>query len=183
MDATPELLDLLNDALAREMRAQAMYAHYAAYVKGIHRLHLKTYFEGEAAESALHAQTVRNALVRLGGVAVTERHTGRIIETHPPEAFEGMRRAGRLAAECLDMLTPEVGPGVTTKQLDDLARVGGRLRCAEGSLAEGRFDAQELITEIRPNVADREPRLRERPRQRRRPFPGARRLHRYRCSG
>ena len=74
MKATPELLRLLNDALAREMRAQAMYAHYAAYVKGIHRLHLKPYFENEAAESVAHAQTVRNALVRLGGIAITERH-------------------------------------------------------------------------------------------------------------
>ena len=75
MKATDELIDRLNDALAREMRAQAMYAHYAAYVKGIHRMHLKPYFENEAAESVVHAQTVRNALVRLGGVAVTERHT------------------------------------------------------------------------------------------------------------
>ncbi len=75
MKATDELLELLNDALAREMRAQAMYAHYAAYVKGINRLHLKPYFENEAAESVMDAQTVRNALVRLGGVAVTERHT------------------------------------------------------------------------------------------------------------
>ena len=75
MKATQELLDRLNDALAREMRAQAMYAHYAAYVKGIYRLHLKPYFESEAAESVMHAQTVRNALVRLGGVAVTERHS------------------------------------------------------------------------------------------------------------
>lgn len=81
MKATSELLELLNDALAREMRAQAMYAHYAAYVKGIHRLHLKSYFENEAAESVLHAQTVRNALVRLGGVAVTERHAEPIVHT------------------------------------------------------------------------------------------------------
>ncbi len=75
MKATDELIERLNDALAREMRAQAMYAHYAAYVKGINRLHLKPYFENEAAESVIHAQTVRNALVRLGGVAVTERHS------------------------------------------------------------------------------------------------------------
>ncbi len=81
MKATKELIDLLNDALAREMRAQAMYAHYAAYVKGIHRLHLKPYFESEAAESVTHAQAVRNALVRLGGVAVTERHTQAIQHT------------------------------------------------------------------------------------------------------
>jgi methionyl aminopeptidase len=34
---------------------------------------------------------------------------------------EGMRVAGRLAAEVLDMLTPHVKPGVTTEQLDKLA--------------------------------------------------------------
>ena len=38
------------------------------------------------------------------------------------EDFEGMRRAGRLAAECLDAITPEVKPGVLTETLDDLAR-------------------------------------------------------------
>jgi methionyl aminopeptidase len=44
------------------------------------------------------------------------------IKLHGPEGFEGMRRAGRLAAECLDMLIPHVQPGVTTEYLDDLAR-------------------------------------------------------------
>jgi methionyl aminopeptidase len=44
------------------------------------------------------------------------------IKLHGPEGFEGMRRAGRLAAECLDMLVPHVQPGVTTEYLDDLAR-------------------------------------------------------------
>jgi len=34
---------------------------------------------------------------------------------------EGMRIAGRLASEVLDMLTPHVKPGVTTEQLDKLA--------------------------------------------------------------
>lgn len=38
-----------------------------------------------------------------------------------PDAFEGMRAAGRLAAETLDMLTREVRPGVTTDALDRLA--------------------------------------------------------------
>src|SRR5690606_6776197 len=37
---------------------------------------------------------------------------------HGPEAFEGMRRAGRLAAETLDHVTPHVRPGVTTGELD-----------------------------------------------------------------
>ncbi len=44
------------------------------------------------------------------------------VKVHGPEGFEGMRKAGRLAAECLDMLTPHVKPGVTTEYLDDLAR-------------------------------------------------------------
>ena len=44
------------------------------------------------------------------------------IRTYGPDGFEGMRRAGRLAAECLDMIAPEVRPGVTTERLDDLIR-------------------------------------------------------------
>lgn len=39
---------------------------------------------------------------------------------HGEEGFEGMRRAGRLAAETLDMITPHVVPGVTTEDLDRL---------------------------------------------------------------
>jgi methionyl aminopeptidase len=43
------------------------------------------------------------------------------IALHEPGDFEGMRRAGRLAAEVLDLLVPEVKPGVTTDHLDKLA--------------------------------------------------------------
>ncbi|MDP3175041.1 MAG: type I methionyl aminopeptidase, partial [Phenylobacterium sp.] len=49
-------------------------------------------------------------------VIETEHRTGQI-KIHGPEGFEGMRRAGRLAAECLDMLTPYVVPGVVTDHL------------------------------------------------------------------
>lgn len=42
------------------------------------------------------------------------------IKIHGPEDFEGMRKAGRLAAECLDFITPHVKPGVTTGELDRL---------------------------------------------------------------
>jgi methionyl aminopeptidase len=49
------------------------------------------------------------------------RYTGEI-KLYGQEAFEGMRRAGRLAAECLDMLTEHVRPGVLTQEIDDLAR-------------------------------------------------------------
>lgn len=42
------------------------------------------------------------------------------IPLHGPEAFEGMRKAGRLAAEVLDYITDYVVPGVTTEKLDQL---------------------------------------------------------------
>ena len=44
------------------------------------------------------------------------------IKLHGPEGFAGMRAAGRLAAETLDMLAPHVVPGVTTEALDALVR-------------------------------------------------------------
>lgn len=42
----------------------------------------------------------------------------RRIRIHPPEDFAGMRAAGRLAAETLDMIAQHVRPGVTTNELD-----------------------------------------------------------------
>lgn len=42
------------------------------------------------------------------------------ITLHGPDAFMGMRKAGQLAAEALDMLVEHVRPGVTTEHLDDL---------------------------------------------------------------
>jgi methionyl aminopeptidase len=48
-----------------------------------------------------------------------QRKTGQI-KLHGPAAFEGMRKAGQLAAECLDMLSPQVRPGVTTEAIDRL---------------------------------------------------------------
>lgn len=44
------------------------------------------------------------------------------IKLHGPEAFAGMRAAGRAAAEVLDMLVDEVREGVSTARLDQLAR-------------------------------------------------------------
>ena len=57
----------------------------------------------------------------LGPTVTGPMRTGEI-KLHGPDGFEGMRRAGRVAAECLDMLVGEVRPGVTTERLDDLAR-------------------------------------------------------------
>lgn len=43
------------------------------------------------------------------------------VKIYSSDDFEGMRKAGRLAAEALDMLAPHVVAGVTTETLDDLA--------------------------------------------------------------
>ena len=42
-------------------------------------------------------------------ISDAEYRTGEI-RIHSAEGFEGMREAGRLAAECLDMLIPHVVP-------------------------------------------------------------------------
>lgn len=51
-------------------------------------------------------------------------HTGRLtrdgIRIHSPADFEGMRKAGRLAAEILDRIAEHIRPGVTTGALNDL---------------------------------------------------------------
>lgn len=44
------------------------------------------------------------------------------IKLHGPADFEGMRKAGKLAASSLDMIAEHVKPGVTTGALDDLIR-------------------------------------------------------------
>jgi len=52
------------------------------------------------------------------GVALPpQRKTGQI-KLNDPAAFAGMRKAGRLVAECLDMLTKEIVPGVSGEKLD-----------------------------------------------------------------
>ncbi|MCS6987169.1 MAG: type I methionyl aminopeptidase [Sphingomonadaceae bacterium] len=52
---------------------------------------------------------------------VTTELDDRTIPLHDAEGFAGMRRAGRLAAEVLDMLVGHVAPGVTTLDLDRIA--------------------------------------------------------------
>lgn len=50
----------------------------------------------------------------------TQAEGGRKIPLHDEEGFEGMRRAGRLAAATLDFIAPYVKPGVSTAALDKL---------------------------------------------------------------
>lgn len=56
-----------------------------------------------------------------------------MITIHPPEHFEHMRKAGRLAAELLDYITDYVKDGVTTNYLNDL--------CHEYILSHGAIPA------------------------------------------
>ena len=55
-------------------------------------------------------------------VAADDRVEARngMIKLHGPEGFEGMRRAGQLAASILDALVPHVVPGVPTEELDEI---------------------------------------------------------------
>jgi methionyl aminopeptidase len=48
-----------------------------------------------------------------------QRKTGQI-KLHGSAAFEGMRKAGQLAARCLDMLAHEIRSGVSTEKIDRL---------------------------------------------------------------
>jgi methionyl aminopeptidase len=52
------------------------------------------------------------------------------IKLYGPAGFEGMRAAGRCAAEILDALVPHVVPGVTTQEIDDIVFAEMRRRGA-----------------------------------------------------
>ncbi len=71
-----------------------------------------------AAMTDYHTVTIDTPMVRTGA-----------IKLYDAAGFEGMRRAGRLAAHILDEITPHVVPGVTTGELDAiilrLTREGG----------------------------------------------------------
>lgn len=103
------LIERLNQALAWELRAMLLYAHFADYVAGIHRLQLTSYFAGEAAESLDHASTVRSAIVSLGGVAVTDRDPTPIPHTTEyrtmlEESIKVERKAAQTYADILEQL-------------------------------------------------------------------------------
>jgi methionyl aminopeptidase len=63
----------------------------------------------------------------------SDQFVERSIKIHGPEDFAAMRKAGRLAAELLDYITPHVTPGVTTDALDRL--------CDDMTLARGAISA------------------------------------------
>jgi len=49
-----------------------------------------------------------------------ERRQPGTIKIHGPDAFAGMRKAGRLAAEALDLVYDAIRPGITTEELESL---------------------------------------------------------------
>jgi len=116
---TEELIRQLNNALGWELRAQMLYSHYAAYVKGIYRLHLKPFFEAEATESVGHATAVRDHIVKLGGVARTDRDSTEIVhsddyrvmlteamktETHAADAYKSLLEIPDIDPELYDAI-------------------------------------------------------------------------------
>src|SRR5690349_15185751 len=69
-------------------------------------------------EQAAERRPCRDAEMSYVDAALApQRKTGQI-KLHGPAAFERMRKAGRLVAECLDMLAGVIKPGVTTEHID-----------------------------------------------------------------
>ena len=95
-----KLITLLNQALGWELRAQALYAHYAAYVKGLESLALAGHFEEEVTESLGHAKNVREVIAVLGGEAVTARDPAPIVHTEDTRVMleEGLKTEMAAAA-------------------------------------------------------------------------------------
>ena len=91
------------------------------------------------------------------------RRDERTIKIHGAESFEGMRRAGRLAAETLDFITEHVQPGVTTGHLDKLchdfispagAIVSGLDLLDDPSAKDMKDEAMELIAASARKLVD-----------------------------
>ncbi len=69
------------------------------------------------------------------------------IKLHGREAFEGMHRAGRLAAEILDALAAHVVPGVSTQELDDIVfRLTVEARGVPATLGYRGYDKSSCIS-------------------------------------
>ena len=82
---------------------------------------MRSSFSNSADTGAIERRSAYlGAMTQYIEVAADDRIEARngVIKLHRPEGFEGMRRAGRLAAEILDALVPHVVPGVTTDELD-----------------------------------------------------------------
>ena len=104
-----KLIDALNKSLGWELRAQALYAHYAASVKGLESLTLADHFEKEVTESLGHAKKVREIVAALGGEAVTTRDPAPIVHTEEVRVMleEGLKTESK-AADAYQKIIPMV---------------------------------------------------------------------------
>ena len=110
-----KLVTKLNEALGWELRAVNMYAHYAANIRGIHRIQLTPLFKTEVDESMIHAETVRNAIVKNDGIAITERNPEPILHTTDytvmiDESLKTEMKAAEVYGELMHMLE-DMGDG------------------------------------------------------------------------
>ncbi len=104
-----KLVTALNKSLGWELRAQAMYAHYAAYVKGLESLTLAKHYEDEVTESLGHAKKVREIIATLGGEAVTTRDPAPILHTEDvKEMLQEALKTESKAAEAYQKIVPMV---------------------------------------------------------------------------
>lgn len=104
-----KVIELLNGALGWELRASALYAHYAAYLKGLESLQLADHFKEESTESFGHADVVRGIIADLGGEAVTTRDATPIVHTEDWKTMleEGLKTEQK-AAEAYQEILPLV---------------------------------------------------------------------------
>jgi len=104
-----KLIQALNASLGWELRAQAMYAHYAAYVKGLESLTLAEHFEDEATESVGHAKKVREIIATLDGAAITSRDPTPIVHTEDTRTMlEEALKTEAKAADAYRRIVPMV---------------------------------------------------------------------------
>src|SRR5690606_21302341 len=69
----------------------------------------------------VHCRERQSFMITYVDAETKTRRTAGVIPLHGREGFEGMRKAGGLTAQALDLLVDHVRPGVTTAFLDKLA--------------------------------------------------------------
>ena len=67
-----QLVDALNEDLAREYQAVIQYRTYASAVRGPYRPELRAFFEAEITDEMTHAQLLADKVVSLGGTPATQ---------------------------------------------------------------------------------------------------------------
>ncbi|MBQ71128.1 MAG: hypothetical protein CMA65_06555 [Euryarchaeota archaeon] len=119
-----QLIDRLNDALGWELRAVNMYAHYSANIRGIHRLQLSPMFTTESTESLTHADIVRRAIVKLGGIPVTERNPHEITHCENyDEMLQYSLETETKAAEVYGEIMKLIGDGGDQEMYDAIEQI------------------------------------------------------------